>query len=77
MQVIRNVMVDPYLVPGGGAFEMALARMITEKANSVAGVQTNTPSLLLHNALYQSLSFLFLFFSDSLHSNYCHAASLS
>ena len=39
MQVIRNVMVDPYLVPGGGAFEMALARMITEKANSVAGVQ--------------------------------------
>ena len=39
MQVIRNVMVDPYLVPGGGAFEMALAHMITEKANSVAGVQ--------------------------------------
>ena len=39
MQVIRNVMVDPCLVPGGGAFEMALAHMITEKSNSVAGVQ--------------------------------------
>ena len=39
MQVIRNVMVDPRLVPGGGAFEMALAQMISERAKSVAGVQ--------------------------------------
>lgn len=32
MQVVRNVMIDPRLVPGGGALEMALAQMITEKA---------------------------------------------
>jgi len=27
MQVVRNVMVDPYLLPGGGAAEMALAHV--------------------------------------------------
>jgi T-complex protein 1 subunit gamma len=32
MQVVRNVMIDPRLVPGGGAFEMSLAQMINEKA---------------------------------------------
>lgn len=32
MQVVRNVMMDPRLVPGGGAFEMALAQMINEKS---------------------------------------------
>ena len=35
----RNVMVDPRLVPGGGATEMALAHALNEKAKSVAGVQ--------------------------------------
>ena len=39
MQVTRNVMVDPRLVPGGGATEMALAHALKEKAKSVAGVQ--------------------------------------
>ncbi|XP_003388844.1 PREDICTED: T-complex protein 1 subunit gamma-like [Amphimedon queenslandica] len=39
MQVIRNVIINPRLVPGGGAFEMALAQMVNEKAKSVAGVQ--------------------------------------
>ena len=39
MQVARNVMVDPRLVPGGGATEMALACALNEKAKSVAGVQ--------------------------------------
>ena len=39
MQVARNVMVDPRLVPGGGATEMALAHALKEKAKSVAGVQ--------------------------------------
>ena len=39
MQVVRNVMVDPRLVPGGGATEMALAHALSEKAKSVAGVQ--------------------------------------
>ena len=27
MQVARNIMVDPYLLPGGGAAEMALAQV--------------------------------------------------
>ncbi|XP_068694320.1 T-complex protein 1 subunit gamma-like [Montipora foliosa] len=39
MNVTRNVMLDPRLVPGGGAAEMALAHVLTEKAKSVAGVQ--------------------------------------
>lgn len=39
MQVARNVMLDPSLVPGGGATEMALAQALNEKAKSVAGVQ--------------------------------------
>nr|XP_058945140.1 T-complex protein 1 subunit gamma-like [Pocillopora verrucosa] len=39
MNVARNVMLDPRLVPGGGAAEMALAHVLTEKAKSVAGVQ--------------------------------------
>ena len=32
MQVARNVMVDPRLVPGGGALEMALAQLLSEKS---------------------------------------------
>lgn len=39
MNVARNVMLDPRLVPGGGAAEMALSHVLTEKAKSVAGVQ--------------------------------------
>jgi T-complex protein 1 subunit gamma len=39
MQVARNVMLDPRLVPGGGATEMALAHALNEKAKSVCGVQ--------------------------------------
>ena len=39
MQVVRNVMIDPRLVPGGGATEMALAQALNEKAKSVSGVQ--------------------------------------
>ncbi len=39
MQVVRNVMLDPRLVPGGGATEMALAQALNEKAKSVGGVQ--------------------------------------
>ena len=32
MQVLRNVMVDPRLAPGGGALEMALAQFLSEKS---------------------------------------------
>jgi len=38
MNVARNVMVDPFLVPGGGAAEMALAQVLNEKAKSITGV---------------------------------------
>lgn len=38
MHVARNVMVDPRLVPGGGAAEMALSHALEEKAKSVVGV---------------------------------------
>ena len=32
MQVVRNVIINPRLVPGGGALEMALAQKLNEKA---------------------------------------------
>jgi len=38
MNVARNVMVEPYLVPGGGAAEMALAQAMNERAKSITGV---------------------------------------
>ena len=38
MQVARNVMVEPRLLPGGGATEMALAHGLNERSKSVAGV---------------------------------------
>ncbi|KAG9465456.1 hypothetical protein GDO78_018328 [Eleutherodactylus coqui] len=39
MQVCRNVMVDPYLVPGGGATEMSVAHVLTEKSKTMTGVE--------------------------------------
>eukprot|EP00794_Sanderia_malayensis_P009530 gene9530-10516_t len=38
MNVARNVMMDPRLVPGGGAAEMALSHALDEKAASISGV---------------------------------------
>jgi len=38
MNVVRNVIVNPYLVPGGGACEMALSVALNEKAREVEGV---------------------------------------
>jgi T-complex protein 1 subunit gamma len=38
MNVARNVLVDPRMLPGGGATEMALSQALTEKAKSVPGV---------------------------------------
>lgn len=38
MNVARNVMIDPFLVPGGGACEMEIARLLEEKAKSITGV---------------------------------------
>ncbi|KNC77057.1 T-complex protein 1 subunit gamma [Sphaeroforma arctica JP610] len=39
MCVARNVMLSPKLCPGGGATEMALAALLTHKADSIEGVQ--------------------------------------
>ncbi|NXU54542.1 TCPG protein, partial [Turnix velox] len=38
MQVCRNVLIDPQLVPGGGATEMAVAHALTEKSKGMTGV---------------------------------------
>ncbi|XP_023242264.1 T-complex protein 1 subunit gamma-like [Centruroides sculpturatus] len=39
MCVTRNVMLDPYLVPGGGAVEMSVAQILKEKAKTITSVQ--------------------------------------
>uniref|UniRef100_H9H0X6 T-complex protein 1 subunit gamma n=1 Tax=Meleagris gallopavo TaxID=9103 RepID=H9H0X6_MELGA len=39
MQVCRNVLVDPQLVPGGGAAEMAVSHALTEKSKGMTGVE--------------------------------------
>lgn len=37
MQVVRNVVLEPKLMPGGGAFEMSMAHAITQAAATVEG----------------------------------------
>jgi len=39
MHVTRNVALEPRLVPGGGAVEMALSKRLMEKAKSITGVE--------------------------------------
>lgn len=39
MAVARNVVFNPYLVPGGGASEMAISTRLQEKARSITGVE--------------------------------------
>lgn len=39
MQVCRNVLLDPQLVPGGGACEMAVAHALTERSKAMTGVE--------------------------------------
>ncbi|EJD74006.1 T-complex protein 1, variant [Loa loa] len=39
LNVVRNIMVNPRLVPGGGAIEMALAQALNEKGKSIEGVR--------------------------------------
>lgn len=39
LHVAKNLLMEPKLVPGGGAVEMAVSRLITEKAAAVAGVE--------------------------------------
>nr|QBH73649.1 chaperonin [Aphelinus abdominalis] len=39
LNVVRNLLLEPKLVPGGGAIEMAVSRVLTEKAAEIAGVE--------------------------------------
>ncbi|KAJ1081150.1 hypothetical protein NDU88_001333 [Pleurodeles waltl] len=39
MQVCRNVLIDANLLPGGGATEMAVAHILTEKSKVMTGVE--------------------------------------
>lgn len=39
MQVCRNVLMDPQLVPGGGATEMAVSHALTERSKGMTGVE--------------------------------------
>ncbi|XP_062897772.1 T-complex protein 1 subunit gamma [Mobula hypostoma] len=50
MQVTRNVLLDPRLVPGGGAVEMAVAHKLIEKSKTMTGVQ-QWPYRAVANAL--------------------------
>jgi T-complex protein 1 subunit gamma len=38
MCVCRNIMLDPLLVPGGGAVEMAVGKILSDKADSITDV---------------------------------------
>jgi len=39
MQVAKNIVLEPKLVPGGGATEMAVSQALVEKSKSIGGVQ--------------------------------------
>ncbi|XP_066593257.1 T-complex protein 1 subunit gamma [Prorops nasuta] len=39
LHVARNLLIEPKLVPGGGAVEMAVSRLLSEKAAGLAGVE--------------------------------------
>lgn len=39
LAVARNIIVNPKLIPGGGAIEMELSQRINEKAKTVEGLE--------------------------------------
>lgn len=39
MNVVRNIVFDPRIVPGGGATEMAIATALIQKSKSIEGIQ--------------------------------------
>lgn len=39
MQVCRNVLLDPHLLPGGGAVEMAVSKRLMERSRALTGVE--------------------------------------
>ncbi|XP_043277828.1 T-complex protein 1 subunit gamma [Venturia canescens] len=50
LHVARNLLIEPKLVPGGGAVEMAVARYLNEKASGIPGVE-QWPYKAIANAL--------------------------
>ena len=50
MQVVRNIVFDPRMLPGGGATEMAISAAIAQSADSVEGV-AKFPYAAVGNAL--------------------------
>jgi T-complex protein 1 subunit gamma len=49
MGVARNVMLDPRLVPGGGACEMAVSHGLAERAASVTGPEQARAAMRPHS----------------------------
>ena len=47
MGVARNVAMDPRLVPGGGAVEMAVSRALNDKSSTVCAVLRTPVCMLL------------------------------
>ena len=41
MQVCRNVLLDPFLLPGGGAVEMAVSKRLTERSRALLSRPTH------------------------------------
>jgi len=50
MHVVRNIYLDPRIVPGGGAVEMALSQALLEKSKTIKGVE-QYPYQAVANAL--------------------------
>jgi T-complex protein 1 subunit gamma len=50
MQVVRNVVFDPKMLPGGGATELAIANALKATADTIDGI-TKFPYLAIANAL--------------------------
>lgn len=50
MHVAKNILLDPRIVPGGGAFEMAISQGLLEKSKTIKGVEQK-PYEALANAL--------------------------
>lgn len=50
MQVVRNIVFDPRMLPGGGASELAIADVLARTANEVEGI-SKFPYAAIANAL--------------------------
>nr|AYV89100.1 T-complex protein 1 subunit gamma [Tetranychus truncatus] len=50
MCVARNILLEPFIVPGGGAVEMAVGKLMSDKAKSFTGV-TQSPYRAISRAL--------------------------